>query len=106
MSTESTLARAEPAVMPTVPGGEVGAVVEREGEVGLGEAREQPVGEHRRRAAASLLGRLADDHQRAAPAVSGRCASSRAAPIQHGHVHVVAAGVHDRHRLARVVLRR
>ena len=46
------------------------AVVERDGEIGPREAGEEAVVEHRLGAAADLLGRLADEHDRARPIVS------------------------------------
>ena len=52
--------------------------MERDGEVGLGKALEEPVLEHRPRAPDRLLGGLADQHQRAAPAVL-RCAPASCA---------------------------
>jgi hypothetical protein len=69
------------------------------------EAREESVPQHRLRAAADFLCGLADHHQRPAPALPvvgqrGRGTDPR------GHVNVVAARVHHRHRLTRGVLPR
>ena len=61
--------------------------------IGLGESLQEPVGDHGARALHRLLRRLAEHHQRAAPAVPGpRQERGRAGPGRH--VRVVAAGVH------------
>ena len=75
------------------PGGELRGIVESDCVVGLGEAGEQPVFQHRQRALAHLFSGLQDHHQRAAPFVLMvhqllRCADPR------GHMRVMPAGVH------------
>ena len=64
-----------------------------EDHVGLGEAVEQPVVDHRLRAFRRLLRRLEDRHQRPVPRVA-RLREQRRRADEPGHVHVVAAGVH------------
>ncbi len=65
----------------------------RQGEVWLGESAVQTVGEHAPSPADGFLGRLADQENRAAPAVFMLSEPpGRADPA--GHVHIVAAGVH------------
>ena len=66
------------------------------------EPLEQPVLEHRARAGAALLRRLADHHQRAAPPVAQLAQQPRRAD-EARHVHVVPAGVHGVNRVAQVV---
>ena len=69
------------------------AAVQRKGEVRLGEAAVQTIGEHLASPADGFLGRLGDHHDRAAPAVLMLCEPPRRAD-EAGHVHVVATGVH------------
>ena len=73
-----------------------------QGVVGLREPLEEAVVEHHAGPGPDLLGRLTDEHQRPAPAVlqAGQRAG-RADPA--GHVHVVAAGVHDADLVAGLV---
>jgi len=70
-----------------------------EHDVGLRHPVVQTVGDHRLGAAALLLGRLEQDHERARPGVTvGDQAFGRAE--QAGDVDVVPAGVHHRHVVA------
>ena len=71
----------------------VGRAVERQGEVGLGEARVEPIVEHGAGAADGLLGGLGDQEHGARPAILVIGQPARRAD-EAGHVHVVAAGVH------------
>ncbi len=67
-----------------------------EHDVGAGEAVEHAVGDHGERARAVLLGGLEDRHHGARPLVArGDQPLERAQ--QRGHVHVVAARMHDGH---------
>ena len=70
-----------------------------EHDVGFGEAREQPVVDHRLGAGGDLLGRLEDGEERPPPGAAGTAEQRRRAR-QPGDVHVVTAGVHDRNGLA------
>ena len=76
--------------------------MQREGEVGLGEAREQAVVEHRLGAAERFFGRLGDEHQRALPLVL-EVDQRLGGADPGGHVHVVAAGMRHGGLLAQVV---
>ena len=67
-------------------------------DIGLGKAVEQAVVDHRPRALRSLLARLEDRHQRAAPGIA-RLREQRGRAHQPRDMHVMAAGMRDRHRL-------
>ena len=82
--------------------GQVGCVVDGEHEVRLGEALPQPGVDHRARSPDGLLRRLAHHDQRAAPSILA-LREERRRRHPGGHVHVVAAGVHDVDLLPRVV---
>jgi hypothetical protein len=78
-------------------------VVQSQDEVGLREAREQPVLEHGGRAADRFFGRLSHQHQRALPELTmARHPGGGARP--RGHVQIVSARVHHRNELTRGVL--
>ncbi len=68
MSSESTFAKMNPSMMPT-SGGQPGAVMQGEREIGSGETRVQAVREHRARAADPLFRGLADQYKRAGPTI-------------------------------------
>ncbi len=57
------------------------------------------VGQHRRRALDHLFSRLADEHQCAVPLALALGHLFRHAD-QHGHVQIVATGMHHRYRLS------
>ena len=105
MSTESDVGQGEARRVADLAGRQARRRRAGRGEVGLREARR--TGRPSSIALAPpppLLGGLADEHQRAAPAVlRPRPAASPCRPA--GHVHVVAAGVHDATVVAGVVLR-
>ena len=63
------------------------------------EAVEEPIIDHRPGAFPRLLRRLEYRHQGPAPRVAG-LREQRGRADKPGDMHVVAAGVHDRHRLA------
>ncbi len=88
---------------PERAGRKVGHVMKREGEVRPAEPLEKSVFQHRRRAAAALLGRLADEDQRAPPFILHRREQGRRAD-ERRDVDVVAAAMHDLDGLAPVVL--
>ncbi len=79
-------------------------VVKTEREIRFRETRVEPVLQHRARAADRFLGRLADEQDRAVPLVLQLRQCARHAD-EGRDVHVVTAGVHDVHFLARVVFR-
>ena len=86
-------------------GRQPGAVVESDGEVGLRNALEEAIADHRQGPAAALLRGLPDEDERSAPAGLGpREQGGRA--DERGHVDVVPAGMHDRNGLAGLGLRR
>ena len=94
----------KPSVKPTWPCGVSRVAVQAEAVIGPGEALEQAVREHRPGTAAHLLRGLGDEDERALPAVlEGGERAGRADPA--GHVHVVAAGVHDADFVALLVAR-
>ncbi len=79
-----------------------GVVVLGDDVIGPPEALIQPIGQHGAGAVDGLFRGLADEHQRAVPlALARRHLASRAQ--QHGHMNVVAAGVHHAHILALLV---
>ena len=80
---------------PIVPAGQRRDVL-AEHDVGLREAVEHAVGDHRLRAGAVLLGGLEDGDDRARPLVLRRDEALERAE-QRGDVHVVTARVHDGH---------
>ena len=73
-------------------------VVQRQREVGTGEAGEEAVVQHGRCARAAFFGRLADHDQRAAPAIAVLGHQPGGAGPRR-HVEIVSARVHDRRRL-------
>ncbi len=73
--------------------GEAGRDVLAEHHVGEGEAGVQPVGDHGRRPAAGLLGRLPDDDERARPCAAGR-GQRVGGSGEPRDVQIVTAGMH------------
>src|SRR6185312_1450882 len=74
-------------------GGEAGGVVQGDDHVGLGKAGVDVVGEQGVGAVDGLLGGLAHENQRAVP-LAAQPHHGAGGAEQHGHVDVVAAGVH------------
>ncbi len=70
--------------------------MQREIDVGTREAVEEPVLEHGLRPGAALLGGLSDHHEGSVPLVPER-GETPCRTDEDGHVHVMAAGVHDVH---------
>jgi len=68
-------------------------------DVGLAEPIEQAIVDHGPGALSELLSRLEDQDQRALPCV-GVLGESSGGSQQAGDVHIVAAGVHNRHIVA------
>ena len=69
-----------------------------EHDVGFGEAVEEPVIDHGLGAFPRLLRRLEHRHQRSLPGVAGSREQRRRAD-EPRDMHILAAGMHDRHRL-------
>src|SRR5206468_2652952 len=79
--------------------------VQRDSVLRLGEPLEQAILEHGQRPATSFFGRLTHEHYGPFPAVA-RIGEQPGSAYQNGHVHVMAASVHDTHRVTFVVLGR
>src|SRR5580658_700576 len=96
--------RAEAGRVTHFTGGKSVAVVHGESEVGLGEAGEQALFDHRFSAADALLGGLADINKSSVPAVFILHQQGGGSDADRD-VQIVAAGVHHRHFDAAVVMR-